>query len=264
MAGFDRYSSVLSLFAEDRGSWTVAEMGAHLGTPSSTVYRVVREMVAAGFLESAAGSYYRLGPAFIEYDRTISMTDPLIRSGAGFLDRLVNDNSIPCAAVLARLYGNKVLCVADARSKSFTRKTSYQRGRPMPVMRGATSHAILAQIKGKRLDKVLKSVAEGSHEDRMALVIKLEGIRKEGFCSTQGEVDAELIGFAVPISNKALGIKASLSCISAVKDFADTHEPLIYANLTTSAKLIEQHMQRAYDSLTEGHGTAESPLYKSS
>lgn len=264
MAGFDRYNSVLSLFTEDRSSWTVAEMGAQLGTPSSTIYRIVREMVAAGFMESAAGSYYRLGPAFVEYDRTITMTDPLIRSGAGFLDRLVEDIPIPSAAVLARLYGNKVMCVADARSQSFKRNTSYQRGHPMPIMRGATSQAILALIRGNRLNKVLDSVVPDTIEDRTAFVRKLKKIRRDGICSTQGEVDPGLIGFAVPVSNKSLGIEASLSCIVAAEDFTQEHEPLIYPNLTTSAKLIEHHMQRAYDALTEEQEIAESQIERAS
>lgn len=253
MAGFDRYNAVLSLFTEEHSSWTVAEMAAALRIPSSTVYRIVREMVAAGFLESAAGSYYRLGPAFVEYDRTITQTDPLIRSGTGFLKRLVEDNPIPSSVVLARLYGMKVMCVADARAQSFTRETSYQRGRPMPITQGATSHAILALIRGARLNKILDGAGVGGEFDRAAYVKKLDRIRRDGICSTRGEVDTNLIGFAAPVANKALSIEASLSCIVSADDYMPSHEPLIFANLTACAKLIEHHMQQAYDALTEVH-----------
>ena len=48
------------------------EISKALRTPSSTIYRIVREMVIAEFLESAAGSYLRLGPAFIKFNRIIN------------------------------------------------------------------------------------------------------------------------------------------------------------------------------------------------
>ena len=69
MSGFLRYNKILNLFSEYRSSWTVAEISEKLKTPSSTIYRIVREMVLAEFLESAAGAYFRLGPAFIKFNR---------------------------------------------------------------------------------------------------------------------------------------------------------------------------------------------------
>ena len=67
MSGFMRYNKILNLFSERTSSWTVAEISEKLKTPSSTIYRTVREMVLAEFLESAEGSYFRLGPAFIKF-----------------------------------------------------------------------------------------------------------------------------------------------------------------------------------------------------
>lgn len=259
MSGFDRYNGILGLFSERKSSWTVAEIEDALGTPASTVYRIVRELVAAGFLESAAGSKFRLGPAFVEFDRTINRTDPLIRSGIAFLDALASQMPIPCATVLARLYGSKVMCVADSRSPAFKRNTSFQRGRPMPITRGATSKAILAQIKGKRLDRLIDPMPAHGPGNRGRFAMDLENIRRNGICTTRGEVDKGLMGSAVPVANKALGIEASLSCIFDAADFLPEHEPKIFANLSTFAKLIENHMQSEIDGMDYPSDARSSP-----
>ena len=127
MSGFQRYKKILDLFSEDRSSWTVIEISKSLKTPSSTIYRIVREMVTAEFLESASGSYFRLGPAFIKLNRIINFSDPLVRAGQPFLKKLANENPITSVNVLARLYGNNVMCVADYKSSTFKKNTSYHR-----------------------------------------------------------------------------------------------------------------------------------------
>ena len=155
MSGFQRYKKILDLFSEERSSWTVLEISKSLKTPSSTIYRIVREMVTAEFLESASGSYFRLGPVFIKFNRIINFSDPLVRAGQPFLKKLSNENPITSVNVLARLYGNNVMCVADYKNPSFKKNTSYQRGKLMPLIYGATSRAIIMQITGKRLENLI-------------------------------------------------------------------------------------------------------------
>jgi DNA-binding IclR family transcriptional regulator len=251
MGGFDRYNNLLSLFTTDENSWTVVEIAARLQTPASSIYRNLRELVAAGFLESAAGSFYRLGPAFLEFERTIRMTDPLVRAGAVFLDKVIEQSPVPCVVVLARLSGGKVMCVADAQTPEFECGTSYQRGRAMPIDKGATSRAILAQLNSGRVKQVLDQAessvnAQGLHAD-------LAHIRKAGRSVTSGEVDAGLKGIAVPLHNKALGIVASLSCVFEAAGCPATREPEITALLMQFGEAIEVHMQNRFDALEKSH-----------
>ena len=78
-----------------------------LGEAASTSYRTVRELVAAGFLESAVEAQYPLGPALMEFELIMRVTDPLVRAGPIFLESLVEQVTIPCTALLARLYGER-------------------------------------------------------------------------------------------------------------------------------------------------------------
>lgn len=254
MAGFDRYENILRLFSEQRSSWTVADISAALDTSTSTIYRTVRELVGAGLLESTVESHYRLGPAFVEFEHLIRVTDPLIRSGAVFLDPLVEQAGIPATAVLARLYGDRVMCVAEARSPQFKKNTSYERGRPMPILKGATSKAILAGLTGRKRSKLFASIGEPEGVAREELLRELESIRKVGISVTRGEVDKGLMGIAAPVRNTGLGINASLSFIISDADFSEELRPRLFSLLASHSRLIENYMEDAYQDISRRSG----------
>ena len=253
MSGFTRYNKILNLFSEQRSSWTVSEISDKLEAPSSTIYRIVRELVLSEFLESAAGAYFRLGPAFIKFNRTINLSDPLVRAGQPFLEKLANENPIVSVNVLARLYGNKVMCVADYKSPFFKNNTSYQKGKLMPLIYGATSRAIIMKVTGRRLEDLLKHEEFNNYNEKDTFLKNLKNDNKKEYCRTEGQVDKGLIGFAVPINNKKLGIEASLSSIFNSTDFLPEHEPMIYANLSSYALLIERYINQIFDDIQNYH-----------
>jgi DNA-binding IclR family transcriptional regulator len=145
------------------------------------------------------------------------------------------------------------MCVADYKSSTFKNNTSYQKGKLMPLMYGATSRAIIMQIRGKRLDDLLKFETFKSENEKDYFLESLKSDKKKGYCYTQGQVDKDLIGFAVPIQSKKLGIEASLSSIFNLKDFLPEHEPIIYANLSSYGLLIEKYISQILDDIEIYH-----------
>jgi DNA-binding IclR family transcriptional regulator len=123
----------------------------------------------------------------------------------------------------------------------------------MPLMYGATSRAIIMQIRGKRLDDLLKFETFKSENEKDYFLESLKSDKKKGYCYTQGQVDKDLIGFAVPIQSKKLGIEASLSSIFNLKDFLPEHEPIIYANLSSYGLLIEKYISQILDDIEIYH-----------
>jgi DNA-binding IclR family transcriptional regulator len=249
MAGFDRYENILKLFTQTHSSWTVVEMSARLGGAASTTYRTVRELVAAGFLESAVEAQYRLGPALMEFEHVMRVTDPLVRAGPIFLESLVEQVTIPCTALLARLYGERVMCVAKAGSPIATQPSSYRRGRPMPILLGATSKAVLAGLTSRRRTQLMRSVGPKDPAQHLLLAAELDRIRKVGVSITSGEVDQGAVGVAVSIQNKSLGINASLSLIFAASEFGKVNDHTLTALLTSHARLIENFIEDAYQDI---------------
>ncbi len=248
--GFTRYQQLLDLFTVSASSWTVDELAHALGKPKSSVYRSVRELVAAGYLESAASAKYRLGPAFIVANRVIEKTDPLVVSGAPVIHSLAAAVSVPCVVVLARLYGSRVVCVADERTAG-SHAPAFERGRLMPIDRGATSLAILAQARGKALANLLSATGVTDSERSAVLTDKLKEIRKAGIAVTTDEVDPGLTGWAVPVTHKGFGITASLSIVCSTDDVTDLNINELTAGLLSSGALIEKHMQLVFDEVVQ-------------
>lgn len=145
---------ILQLFEKDCPVWTVAQMTRTLRLSSSTVYRHVRNLVSAGFLDPVTGAGYALGPAFIRYDRVIRQSDPLIQHAAPIMAALLENTSQSYTVVLCRKFKDCVMCVHQVRGGKSRGETSYERGVAMPIFLGATSKVILAQLPVR----VLKSI----------------------------------------------------------------------------------------------------------
>ncbi|MCJ2877417.1 helix-turn-helix domain-containing protein [Rhizobium pusense] len=243
MAGLNRFVEILRLFDEHKANWTIPEIAVATDVPASTVYRTVRELVAQGFLDPSIEAHYRLGAAFIEFDRRLRLTDPLIREGEAMLADLVVSAQVPCVAVLARLYRDQVICVAEHRAGGRAVETSYEKGRPMPLLRGATSKVVLAQLPKAKLGKVVKAAGH----DRLLrddMVAELATIRRQGYAITRGEVDSGLIGIAAPVSCPETAINASMSIIIRASDSNETIERRLLMALSPVADLLSRKLRQ--------------------
>ncbi len=243
MGPLERYVSILRLFNEQRPELTIPAIAAALDRPASTIYRIVRDMVNADFLEASTDARYRLGACFVEFDRLVRITDPVCSIGTSLLPDVVAQAGVPCLGVLTRLYGDTVMSVVSSESSPGTIQSSYERGRPRPLTRGATSKVILAQLPSRRLSKLLKQhdelVLEPGAAWEQGLRDELTKIRKRGYCITRGEVDPGVIGIAAPVSVLDQGLIGSLSIIvqrDALQDVAVEHRLVLLA--VSSASLM--------------------------
>ena len=243
LRGLGRYKRILQLFTEQRSQWTIAEAAAALDVPASTLYRTVQDMVAANFLDAASDARYRLGASFIELDRLSRITDPLYSLGVPVLDQIVIQAKIPCVAVLARLYNDTVMCVAQANVGASDDEihTSYERGRPRPLTRGATSKVILAQLPAGRLKRLMAD--SGLEEEELAqLRAELPVIRRQGYCITRGEVDTGLMGIAAPAVVAELSLIGSLSLVCRQEDVTPQQERRLAMLVYSEAKLLSDEL----------------------
>jgi DNA-binding IclR family transcriptional regulator len=239
MGALDRFVDILRLFDERKSDWTIQDMAEATGVAASTVYRTVRVLVSEGFLDPSTEAHYRLGAIFIEFDRRMRLSDPLIREGAPVLADLLSMVSVPCAAIIARLYRDQVICVADDRNGSLVIPTSYERGRPMPLLQGATSKAILAQLPRARLARIFRAAAIADNA-LDAIAGELGAIRRRGYTVTRGEVDKGLVGVSVPIACPQVAINASISLILAEADLDETLERRLLMTLVPAADMLSR------------------------
>lgn len=211
----DRILAILDVFTENRLECTPEELMAELGYSRPTIYRYLKSLKEAGLLTSTPDSRYTLGPRVVELDFLLRKSDPLIINGKAWLERLVA--RYPCSALIVRWYGNKLLCVASECSTPDP-LSSYPRGRPMPLARGAISRAIMAFLPRKQLEAMvarnLDELADVGLGRTVEHVLEsMRQIRRNGVAIAYGEVTPGVVGIASPVMN-AGGIPVAAVCVT--------------------------------------------------
>ncbi len=236
MAGSDRAIGALKLFTLERPDWTVEGVAAALGVSASSAYRYIATLEDAGFVTTVSSGRYTLGPAFIEGDRQIQLTDPLLRSAQPVMSDMLRFAPSDSAILLCRLYRSTVLCVHQLTDSGQQQDLAYQRGRPMPLFRGATSKVILAGMSGRDLRRLFlhrgpEIGAAGLGGDWATFRDSMAQIRKAGYLVTRAELDHDRTGIAAPILD---GTKRILGSLSYVVPGASQGIELRLAALTTA------------------------------
>jgi DNA-binding IclR family transcriptional regulator len=216
---------ILDLFNEDRLEWTPEEMMAALGYTRPTLYRYLKVLREAGLLTALPETGFTLGPRVVEMDYLMRKSDPLLSHGA---DQLVELSSIrPSTALLVRWYGNRLLCVASDCSTP-NPLSSYARGRPMPLTRGAISRAIIAFLpRRQQMAMVQERLPEfrelGLGETVDMVGERLRETRKVGYSVAFGEVTPGVVGIAAPVFDSAKSPIAAL-CVTVAQTLIDPAE----------------------------------------
>lgn len=201
MSTVDRALSLLRLFVGEKSEWTVEAAARELGLSQSTAYEYFRSMVESGLLSTYKTGLYVVGPAIIELDRQTRRRDPLILAAREIADELgeglEGDDDV---VLLCRLYKLTVMCVDQRAPAAPRQQVSYERGRPMPLERGAASKVILAHLPPRVLRRYYdQRYADGSGPTWADFRRPLRSIRKAGLSITHGELDAGRVGISAPV-----------------------------------------------------------------
>lgn len=223
MTTADRLLNVLSLFTIEHPEWTVEEAAGELGLAVSTAYRYFRSLSKAGLIVAFSAGRYVLGPAIIQYDRQIRLRDPLTNAAQPTMKQLTKQMPVQTVILLCRLFRNQVICVHQESAHTPDFAFSYERGRGMPLFRGATSKVILANMP---LRTVKALYAEQASKFAQAALGKnwdearerLRTLRNTGYAVSQGEVDPGMCGVAVPLFDQSGAPVGSLSIVVPMRN----------------------------------------------
>lgn len=198
--------------------WSIDAASRELGLSQSTAYVYFRDLVDAALLVKSRTGYYSIGPAVIVYDRITRKCDPIISLAQPLMKELVESSGVECVALLCRLYRMTVLCVAQEATLNADFAVSYERGRPMPLFRGAASKVTLAHVERRKLRRyfdefkidIAKAGLGGSWSEFKS---SLRRIRATNVCITTGELDVGRVGISAPIFSAEGEILGSLSLV---------------------------------------------------
>ena len=142
MPSASRMLRILGLFDLGRPVITPEWLMAELGVSCASIYRDLGQLAQAGMLEKVANRGYVLGPKLVELDRQIRLADRLLEAADELLEQLASQTG--GTVLLCRFHGSKVMFVQQVNGRNPALSVSYERGRAMPLYRGATSKIILA------------------------------------------------------------------------------------------------------------------------
>jgi DNA-binding IclR family transcriptional regulator len=217
MTRVNRTLAVLELFQDDPRPLSVEQMALRLSLPVSTLYRSIRDLAAGGYLDSIGGAGYALGPAFIRYDQTLRRNDQLITLADPVMRKLLTSTSQNAVSILCRRFRDCVMCVHQVHGRKPHEAPRYERGVAMPMFRGATSKAILANLDMRMLKNVyLKNEAEIHRAmavtDWPSFRAEMRELKKAGWVITASEIAKGRVGIAAPIQRSGQ-VVGSLSLI---------------------------------------------------
>lgn len=196
-----RVLAVLEVFSEHRLEWTPEDLMKELGYTRPTLYRYLKILKEGGLLIATRRAGVTLGPRVVEMDYLMRQSDELVLAGTPLLKKLIGEYS--CTALLLRWYGNKILCVAS-ESSAVRPISSYPRGRPMSLGRGAIARSIMAFMPTRRRAELIEQnraelTAVGLGSTAEEIQQSLKKVRKAGFAVAYGEVTPGVIGIAAPV-----------------------------------------------------------------
>jgi DNA-binding IclR family transcriptional regulator len=251
----DRLLMALALFTIERPQWTVEASAEELGVSPQTAYRYFKQLTGAGLITPVAGAGYTLGPAIIQMERQIQATDPMLTAARTVMVDLIQHAVEGSTAILCRLFHDRVMCMHQVMSRGPQEPVSYERGRLMPLYRGATAKIILAHLPTRTLKSLfahdaaeITAAGLGSSFDEFRRA--LSALRRAGICITHGEVDAGRTGIGVPIFDRDGAVLGSLSL---ALPSARADEALI----TRIAPLVAAGARAVERSMTNGPGKSE-------
>ncbi len=213
--------AVLDLFTEKQPTHSAEEIAGRLKYTRPTGYRYVRELVGAGLLVRAAGGY-ALGPRIIELDWVIRKGDPVLTASRDAVQELVAKTG--CDVTQMGLYGERIVTIRHEPGAE-PLEIGFDRGRPMPLFRGAPSKAILAFLPRARLERLYRK-----HRGRgfARFAEEMQAVRKAGYAISFGELDVGKVGMGAPVFHRDRMVAGSVCLVltKAAGEIGDAIEPV--------------------------------------
>jgi len=236
----EKVLTILELFRDTRVTWTVEEAAIELDLPISSTYRYFKTLSDFKLITTYVTGRYVLGPAIIEYDRRLKRTDPLIAAADEEMKELGEKIGGAMNILLARAYHYQVMCVHFLSYGDLPFALGYERGKRMPLDRGATGKIILANMSSSSIAQALGNRNSNIEEMPDSFMQQLKDFRKQGYAITDGEISVGARGISVPIFSPEQKLEGSLTL--AISHDRDDLEAMIIP-LIRCRKSIEANLE---------------------
>jgi IclR family transcriptional regulator, acetate operon repressor len=195
----ERAFTLLELMAEDGGEVPLSRLAVGSGLPLSTIHRLVRTLVARGYVRQLPSRRYVLGPRLIHLGESAERA--LGTWALPHLTDLVDGTGE--TANMAMLDGDRVVYVAQVPSRHSMRMFT-EVGRRVHLHCTGVGKALLAQLPRDTAREIVERAGMPSRTPRTItdpdeLMAELDRISRQGYAVDDGEQEAGVRCVAVPV-----------------------------------------------------------------
>lgn len=227
----DRAFLLLELMAEAGQEVPISELASASGLPLSTIHRLIRTLVARGYVRQLPSRRYALGPRLIHLGESSSRA--MGSWARPHLSRLVD--SIGETANLAMLDGDRVVYVAQVPSRHAMRMFT-EVGRRVHVHCTGVGKVLLAELpietsRAMLVRAGMPARTEHTVTELGTLLAELTRIAHEGYAIDDGEqeIGVRCVAVAVPAGGSSIAISVSGPAARLSMDAVPRIVPLVQA-----------------------------------
>ncbi len=184
----ERAFELLELMAAAGGEIGLSQLASDSGLPLPTIHRLVRTLVAGGYMLQLPSRRYALGPRLISLGGTASRT---VESWSGPHLRALAEASGETAN-LALLDRDKIVYVAQAPSSRHTMRMFTEVGRRVFAHCTGVGKALLAQLPDDEVGRLLATAGMPARTERTIVDVdsfleEMARVREQGYAVDDGE-----------------------------------------------------------------------------
>ncbi len=225
---------------------TLDELAGSVGLTKSTAYRLLRVLQDESYVERAEGGGYRLGSRLVALAAAALPQMDLYAAVRPVLRRLAHASGE--TATLHRRAGDLAILVLAAEAELHSLRRVASIGEAVPLYRGCAGLAIMASLPRDQQQAIMTRSTVAA--DQPALWARIEGIRRRGAVSSQGENHPGINGVGVPVAATA-GLASATSVVVSGPDARwtparmDEFTPQLQTAETELSLLFEQESATA-------------------
>ncbi|WP_227816285.1 IclR family transcriptional regulator [Nitrogeniibacter aestuarii] len=245
MNSLRRMLDILELFTPQHPVIDVDFVCETLGYAPASAYRYVRELSDVGLLVRIPRGY-TLGPRIIELDRLMTEHNPILVESREWIAHLASETGLH--VLLSELYGSTVINVHQTPGREPS-QLNFGRGDPMDLFHSATARVILAYLLPRQLKRMYETHAEDADLEHIGPTWKafskaMLQIRKQGYCISRGELDADKSGLAAPIFDEKKRVLGSITLVGGTERFDAFNQDYLIGLVTRAAAEITERISQ--------------------
>jgi len=236
--GVERILQTLVVFSEMTGPVTARQLAERTGLPTTTLYRQLQLLRQFGFVtDLGREAGFVAGPVCLRLGAAAE--------GDGLLERIAPEEMRLLAkatdeTVALMLPARQHVICAETVESSLSLRCSVTRGALFPLGKGASTLAILAHLSASAQKAALGEAGpEAAHRLRQ----RLEDIRRQGYATSEGELDEGVWGVSAPVFGPGR-LAGGLSLMAPATRAAGRQDNLIQLTAEAAARLSARLQKR--------------------